>query len=229
MKLRRSHGLSVWFILSILLVTSLLLPAVSAVPAHPASSGERAFAYTTGGIAGKVTWNGVDVSQAGNASSALQVNYGSPSIDVRFFWNSTTPGVPFNITSVRLQMFYLGFAVASRDVSPINQATGDMSWDAVATLRWILEGTYALTASLIAKDGTTVWSQGFFVEISAPYSLLAAIPIILIIILVYELIVIARSGSQEAKSLVGPTPATSPRAPPPEGAKAEPPATKGAP
>jgi hypothetical protein len=111
-------------------------------------------------------------------------------------------------------MFYFGLAVATRSVSPITQQTGDMQWDAVQTVQWLIEGTFALTASLIAPGGGTLWSEGFFVHVAAPYNLLAAVPILLILVLIYEIYNVATSGSQEkgSKSKGKAPPASSPSA-----------------
>ncbi|MGD0250566.1 MAG: hypothetical protein ABSB97_06755, partial [Thermoplasmata archaeon] len=75
------------------------------------------------------------------------------------------------------------------------------------------EGLFGLTASILASNGTTVWSENFFIKATAPYSILAALPIILGIIGIWELYSVARSGRQAAFSGKGKPPASPP--PPP--------------
>jgi hypothetical protein len=189
-------GIGLGVLLAIVIVLGSGFPVASAAPAR--AQGIASAGHVSGGIDGKVTWNGVDIGQASNSSSAFQVSYTMPSIDVRYFWNSTIAGASYNISTIRLQMFFFGFSVITRDVPPINQSTGDLTWDAVSELRWLAEGTYALLASLIGTDGRAYWNEVFYVHVSAPYSLLAAAPIVLVALLLYELYSVATSGAKDA-------------------------------
>jgi hypothetical protein len=147
-----------------------------------------------------VTWNGADVAKANDFASAMTISFNSP-VDVRYYWNSA--GHPVTVGTARLQMFYFGVALSTRDVvenNPVATTTGtiDMAWDP-GILQYVLEGTYLVTASLIAPNGTTLWSENLWVHESAPYSVLAVIPGILILIGLYELYVVATSGKYAAK------------------------------
>jgi len=185
-------------------------------------AGVRPSADPPGAITATVTWNGVDVSSASSNSAALSTNFGS-TIDVHYTWSSkgglgaSAPPL-YNISTARLQMFYLGFALDTRDVvdsNPLAASNGsfDMSWDP-GFLRYVVEGAFGLTASLIAPNGSTMWSENFFIHANAPFSVLALLPILLLVIAAYEVYLLLVSGRQ---NLAGPTAAsvgTPPKNPP---------------
>lgn len=163
--------------------------------------------------ASEVTWNGVDTSAASSVSSAFTVTF-NQAVNVAFAWNpNSTPGV----TEARLAMLYFGFAVSTRDVSPIQgsgpSSSAAMNWT-VGAIQYVVEGVFGLTASLLASNGTTLWSENFFVRLAAPYSILAALPLILILLGVYELYALLRSGRQ---SVLGRSKPPVDASPPPSG------------
>lgn len=160
------------------------LPLSSTAP-NP-GSGLRAYA----------TWGGTNVSTASSASSALSVSFSS-TITLHYYWSSAG-AYPMTISDARLQMYYFGYALSTRDVvdsNPVaaNNGTFTMTWQAGA-LAYLLEGTYRLTASLLTPSGGTVWSQDFYVHGSAPADILAAIPILLVLIAIYEVYGLLTSG-----------------------------------
>jgi hypothetical protein len=160
-----------------------------------------------------VTWNGVNVNTAGSAASALSVDF-SNSANVLFNW--TTPTGAVNPNDARLQMIYFGFALATRDV--VNSGNGGsravLNWTPGA-LVYVLEGVYEITASLVAPDGSTVWSENFFVHSTAPFSIGAVLPIVLIVIIIWELYSVATSGRQVLLSKRGKAPPSKPEEPTP--------------
>jgi hypothetical protein len=163
-----------------------------------------------------VTWNGVNVSTAGSASSALSINFADSAI-VLFKWTARAGAA--NPNDARLQMIYFGFALSTRDV--VNSGTqnfANMTWTPGA-LVYVLEGTFEITASLLQPNGTTLWSENFWVRASAPYSIFALLPIILIVIIAWELYSVARSGRQ---ALLSQKRAKAPPTAPEEPAPAEP-------
>jgi hypothetical protein len=173
-----------------------------------------------------VTWNGVDISTASSASSALTIDL-TQSANLVYNW-STTSGITIN--DARLQMFYFGFAVATRDQTlTAAQSSGPipLSWTPLS-INYVLEGVYRLTASLIAPNGSTMWSENFYVRGNAPLGFVAALPIILVVIMVYEVYGLFRSGRYAAlgRKSAGPPPASPPTADSPtvEATAAEPPA-----
>jgi hypothetical protein len=151
------------------------------------------------GMSAVVTWNGADVSSASGISSAISTDFSS-TIDVHYTWASSGP--QYTISDARLQMFYFGFALGTRDIldsNPVAATNGtfDMPWDP-GVLQWLLIGSYALTASLLSPNGTVQWSEQFFLHITAPAAIGAVIPILLILIGIYEAYSLARSGRQAA-------------------------------
>lgn len=180
-------------------------------PLTTASSAPRSAAVQpTAGVSGDVTWNGVDISTLGTISSALSIDF-SQSANLLYTWsNVPAPG----INDARLQMFYFGFAVATRDVSlSVAQTSGSvpLNWTPLS-IGYVLEGVYKLTASVIATNGTTMWSEDFYVRGNAPLGILAVIPIVLLLLVVYEVYALVRSGRYAA---LGRKPAPPPETPPP--------------
>jgi hypothetical protein len=197
----------------------MLLPTGAiAAPRNSTPNVAPAAKPAAGAFAPVVTWNGVNVDTAGSASSALSVDFSSTA-SVLFNWTiPTTPGF-VDPNDGRLQMIYFGFALATRDVvtsgPPVTSIP--MGWNPGA-LVYILEGVYKITASLVTGNGTTVWSENFYVRASAPFSIAALLPIILIVLIAWELYSVARSGRQALLSQKGKAPPT----PPEEAAPAEP-------
>ncbi|HKN05986.1 MAG TPA: hypothetical protein VJ021_00065, partial [Thermoplasmata archaeon] len=194
-------------VLAFALVGLLLnIPASTSASSAPRS----ATVQPAAGVTGDVTWNGVDISTLGTISSALAIDF-SQSANLYYNWsNVPAPG----INDARLQMFYFGFAVATRDVSlSVALVTGHvpLNWTPLS-IGYVLEGVYRLTASVIAPNGTTMWSQDFYVRGNAPLGVLAVIPIVLLLIAVYEIYGLVRSGRYAA---LGRKAASPPETPPP--------------
>ncbi len=214
-----------------------LLPALSAAgPTGPTAASNCSNAQSSYGVAGNVTWNGANICTSTSSSSALSVDL-SQTDHLRYNW-SVSAGPSLNITDARLAMFYFGFPVATRDVTQTGarvstSGTIAMDWTPGA-ISFVLAGLYSLTASLLDSNGTTVWSESFFVNVTAPYTILAVLPIVLLLIAVYEIYSVARSGRQAALGRKAPpsppreTPPAEPtETPAPAPAEAEP--SEGAP
>jgi hypothetical protein len=187
------------------------------VPAQAASSSPAASAHPAGGRVYTVTWNGVDVSTASTFSSALSIDF-TQSANLLFSWSvlPSGSGGQATINDARLQMFYFGFAVSTRDqviTPPNSNATGSipLSWTPLS-INYILEGTYRLTASFVAPNGTTIWSEDFYVHGSAPFGFVAVVPIVLLAIAAYEIYALVRSGRYAAmgRKSAGPPPSSPP-------------------
>jgi hypothetical protein len=194
----------------VLLPTASLGAAASGVSPGVGAAAQPEQSATT------VTWNGANVATASSASSALSIGFNAAA-DVQFRWSPTTfPGV----TTARLAMVYFGFALSTRDVPPIANGGGPsdsavMNWT-VGAIQYVIEGTYGITASLIASNGSTLWSENFYVRLTAPGSIAAALPIILLLIAVYELYNVARSGRYiRLSTKTKPSPPPSSGSPPP--------------
>ncbi len=159
-----------------------------------ASSGPASSA----GFSATVTWNGANIGNYTSATSAARIGFNAV-VDVQYTWNSVLGDAQrYTISDARLQIFYFGFALATRDV--LNSSAGPalagaftMNWT-TGSLQYILEGSYRLVASLLAPNGTTMWSQTFWVFVAAPFYVGAALPIILIVIILWELYNVATVG-----------------------------------
>jgi hypothetical protein len=175
-------------------------PAVT-VTATPAS----------GGLTATAVWNGVNVVTANTTSAAFHISFNG-AVNIVYNWTQGIgTGAGWSINDARLQIFYFGFALATRDItSTVGQRSGSLlmgNWS-TGPLQYILEGTYLLTASLLATNSTTAWSQSFWVDVAAPFSILAILPIVLILIAAYEIYALCCSGSHyKAVTPKGGTPA----------------------
>jgi hypothetical protein len=200
--------------IAILAVAALLLSVP--VPTRASSPAARVAPQLSGGVAYTVTWNGGDVSSASSASSAISIDL-SHTANLVYYYNVSLPGSTVTISDARLQMYYLGFAVSTRDQVLTNPVAGSghipLSWTPVS-VAYLLEGVYRLTASFLAPNGTTMWSENFYVRGTAPLGILALLPIVLLIIIVYEVYGLVRSGRYAA--LGKPAPTSPPSAPPSE-------------
>jgi hypothetical protein len=189
----------------VVVVTMLLLlpSAALATPTQGASVSVTPLA-ASGALEANVSWDGTNISTAGSGSSAFHISFGS-SVNLYYHWEQPTgivsTGVPWSINDARLQIFYFGFALGTRDVTT---ATGNTSghilmsdWN-TGPLEYVIEGLYKLTASLLATNGTTAWSQSFWVSVAAAYFILAALPIVLVLLAIYELYNVATVGKQQA-------------------------------
>lgn len=225
---RRTSGVLIRRGLGVSLVTALVFLMVLgpaqlgfvslATAGTPSVSVSRPGAWS---VSATVTWNGANINTASGASSAIGFNFGNTA-NVLFSWTiQVTPGGSTSspsITDARLQMIYLGAALATRDVSPIGPPsslsnTAVMNWS-TGELTYVLEGVYKVTASLLS-NGTTEWSESFYLRATAPYSLLAAFPIILIVIGIWELYAVARSGRYAVLAKRGAPPPSAPPTTPP--------------
>ena len=214
----RSHRVRLSVVLMVGAMVALLVNLP--VPARASPVATAAPAGTSGGIAYVVTWNGVDASSASSASSALSIDL-SQTANLVYYYNVIRAGANVTISDARLQMYYLGFAVSTRDQILTNPVPGTghipLSWTPV-TVAYLLEGVYRLTASFLAPNGTTMWSENFYVRGTAPLGFVALLPIVLLIIVVYEVYELLRSGRH---AVLGRKPSG---APPPSAPSGQPPA-----
>ncbi len=166
-----------------------------------------------------VLWNGQDISAYSTPASAVTVTF-NEALNLLYSW--TNGGATANVGDARLQMFYFGFAVSTRDVyfTAGSFSSIPLNWT-VGAIQYVVEGVFGLTASLINGAGTTVWSENFYVRLAAPYSILAIAPIVLILLAIYELYLLATCG-REAGPRLQPAREVPPTAPTEAGGAAAP-------
>jgi hypothetical protein len=221
------------------LVAPALLAILVAVPSAPllasfsapAISSSCAGATTNYNVNATVTWNGVDVCTARSSSSPLKITF-SQTADILFNWTALAL---VNLTDARLAMYYAGFPIVTRDVSPVSPGFAlagqfDLNWTP-SSLTYAFEGLFRITATIFGSNGSTAFRENFFVRASAPGDILAVLPIVLVALGIYEAYGIATSGRQAR--LVGRPPArpppgapapSEPAAPSADAAEAAPPA-----
>jgi hypothetical protein len=204
---RPARSVRGWATIALLALVLLMLvaPTVSVTASSLGPVATVVPSASTGAISANVLWNHQDASKYDSASSAATIAFNA-AVDVHFFWNSTSgpAGAPalITISDARLQIFYFGFSLVTRDVfetppTPALSGGYDMSWSTGA-LQYILEGTYRLVASLLTPNGTTEWSQTFWVIEAAPFYILALLPIVLLALGIWEIYSIATVGRQAA-------------------------------
>ena len=203
-------------------VVALLMATPVGAWAAPSSAPSRtaAAAPVSDVFTASATWNGVPIQTANTTSSAFQIHFNGV-VNILYTWASSLTGPAYSINDARLQIFYFGFALATRDIILTTaESSGNvvMNWS-TGPLQYILEGSYQLTASLLATNSTTVWSQSFWVNVAAPFYILAILPIVLILIAIYELYAVATVGKQatirgpKKGGGTGTSPSTPPNAP----------------
>jgi hypothetical protein len=166
-----------------------------------------------------VLWNGQNVCSARTTGSPISTTFGHAA-NVTFSWQ-THGTASLNLTDARLAMYFLGFPIVTRDVAPVTATpafggTFDMNW-APGELTYAFEGLFRLTATIFAANGSTAFSENFYVKVTAPESVLAILPIALVALGIYEVYNLAISGRQALLSgRVGPAPAKTegPKSPP---------------
>jgi hypothetical protein len=219
---RRPNGLRRRAGLSVALGLALLLPAVFGLASAPAraSPGPAAGSCTSpvsgNGLFANVTWNGVDVCTARDPSNALSIQF-EVAANVLFAWSVSSPhgtgAATVLVSDARLQMMYIGFALSTRDVIR-NGATATASgsvplnWTPSA-LNYVIAGLYLVKASLLS-NGAAIWNESFYVHATAPFAILAAFPLILVVLIIYELYAVARSGRQAPPAVTAPPPRSDP-------------------
>jgi hypothetical protein len=205
------------FVIAIVVAVTVLLvlPVGSLAASEPRpTSTERA---ASNGVSGSAYWDGTNVQTASSPSAAFQIQFNG-AVNINYTWTSLLSTNLYTVNDARLQIFYFGFALATRDVTNANPmpaagGTFTMNWT-TGPLQYVLEGTYRVVASLLEPNGTTVWSQSFWVQVAAPFYILAAFPIVLILIIIYELYAVATVGRQATlrQTRKGNPPAASPPA-----------------
>jgi hypothetical protein len=185
------------------LMTLSFLPLHSTPAARPASltplSGASPLAG--GGLDANVLWNGVPTAPASSPSSAIGTSFGNL-VTLWFSWGWTAgsllPAVPgYGIAHAQLRVLYLGQSVWMKDLQlePPRDATfGAVNLTSdLTSSQYLLEGVYLVEADLVSDNRGQVWSEQFYVHVTAPNHLTAA-NLGLGALAVYEVVQLARVG-----------------------------------
>ena len=148
-----------------------------------------------------VTMNGAATANATTPAQAIPMSFARP-VTLNFTWVTSGPpssGGPSAISDARLDVNMFGLALFSRDVipqsalSPVSGSlnlTADFSGD-----RYLVSGLYQFTTTLFGQNGSTDFSQSFYVSVTAPFHVVAA-TIGLGALITYELYAVATAGPQ---------------------------------
>ncbi len=235
---QRTFGAGRWVPLAatgILALVLFAMPAASVASPTSSTTHDSLAPAATSGLYAQATWNGANVRNYASATSAAHIGFNGVA-NVYYNWSSlggvAGVGAPsFTINDARLQIFYFGFSLATRDVvdsAAVPATTGSftMNWSTGA-LQYLLEGSYKLVASLLAPNGTTMWSQAFWVYVAAPFYVGAVLPIVLILIVIWELYNVATVGKYAMlgapKSTAPPPSGEAPASEPPTATESPPP------
>jgi hypothetical protein len=180
--------------------------ATAVAAAHPSPS--RAFAST--GITASATWEGHDISSASSASRALAISKGDTAAVVYSYAGPSAAAV----ANATLEVTYLGIVLTtSRDAA--HGGSAEINWS-FGVLYDALEGLFQLTASLQYANGSTAWSESFFVFAKAPYLLESGAVVVLLVFAVAETywgLSAIREARQGSKSPPPSSPPASPGGP----------------
>ena len=157
---------------------SALAPAGATAVASSHASPSRAFASI--GIAASATWDGHNISSASSASGALAISKGDTAAVIYSYSGPSAASV----ANATLEVTYLGIVLTtSRDAA--HGGSAEINWS-FGVLYNALEGLFQLTASLQYANGSTAWSESFFVFAKAPYLLESGAVVVLLVFAVAE-------------------------------------------
>lgn len=164
-----------------------LMGAAGGFPS-PTLRGPGELPLGVGPFSASATWNGNSLSSAGSPATAFSIQRGDTAL-VRF--NYTGLGVT-EVANASLKVTYLGVVLTTSKA--LAHVTGGPPVTGGSQINWsfgplynALEGVFQLTASLLYVNGSTAWSESFYVFVKTPYNLESGAVIVLLILTVAEL------------------------------------------
>jgi hypothetical protein len=139
------------------------------------------------GVAASATWDNHNLSSANSPANAFSIDKGQTAVvDYSYVQISGT------VQNATLVVTYLGIVLTTSKAS--THVVGGPPIAGAAQINWsfgplvdALEGVFEFTASLQYANGSTAWSQSFYVFTKAPYLLESGAVIVLLILTVAEL------------------------------------------
>ena len=164
---------------------------------------------------GSLTWNGVNVNTAPTPSSAIGWTFNTVAT-VQYVFVGPLTGV--GVSQAYLVILFLGFPTYTKQVveqTAFGSAGGSitMTYD-LTQFKWYLQGLYELHAYLENPNGTTLWSEYFYVRVAQPYDIVVS-TVGLLLLTIAELYMIATVGPRSMDKLLK-TQAKQAEAPPAE-------------
>jgi hypothetical protein len=147
---------------------------------------------SSGPLSPTIVFNGVNINSHDSLSSAIVTNF-SGVFSTAFSWSSTT-GAPQTVTQVQIQLLFFGTSIATSSAQFLQTGvSGNYTLKSDFTQnRYIYEGVYEIKAT-ISNDGTTLYSQNFFIWIQATDHL-TVVNIVLIALIILEIYEVAALG-----------------------------------
>ena len=142
----------------------------------------------------------------------------SDTFELVYFWNQTAGRPNVAVMEAVLSVIFFGATISSRtevENPPITTSPGTITLNAsFGQYQYLFGGLFAMTASLVASNGSTAWGQSFYVTIGQPWDI-TVVSGILIAIALYEIYAIITCGKGERRvkakpTLAQPAPAASP-------------------
>jgi len=168
-----------------------------------------------GSFVGIGTWDGQNLSSASTPAGAFSLQSGDTAA-VRLSY--VGPGAA-QVGNSTLVVTYLGLALTTSRAGahvvggpPITGAS-QINWS-FGSLSEALEGVFQLTVSLLFQNGSSAWSESFYVFVKAPYELESGAVVVLLILVAAELywglaaIREARKGRRPGSGSTAPAPST---------------------
>lgn len=191
-------------VLLVLLVLS-TLPAGLSAPVRMASSGP---------ITASVAFNGVNVDSHDSLGSAISTSF-SGAFSTAFTWTASG-SAPVTVTQAEIQLLFFGAAVGTSSGSFVKLGSNAYTLSSDFTQNnYLYEGVYEIQATL-SDNGTTLFTQDFFVWVQATNHLtIVNVLLILIILLeIYEIAALSRIKTPKKPTGAAPTPSPSTTPPP---------------
>lgn len=196
----------------LVLSTSPALPP----PLRPAVSGP---------LSATILFDGVNINNHDTVGSAIVTNF-SGAFSTAFTWTPTGAG-GLTVTQAEIQLLFFGTAIgtSSGQFLKIGANSYTLSSDFTQN-RYIYEGVYEIVATL-SNNGTTLYSQDFFVWIQATdhLTIINIVLILLLILEVYEVAALARMKVPKKTAGAAPAATSSTAAPTTPPSSGTPPST----
>lgn len=164
--------------------------SVGAPPVPPA-----AHAQTPVGFSATLTFNGLQTVGATSVANALSVSPGI--VTASFSWQDLVPvGTSASVAQAQLLGYVFGFAAYNRvQVASNTSAAGSINLSGdFSQVRYVAEGVYELVGQLTATNGSTIWSETFYIHVLSTDHL-TVVNIVLIAIFLWEVYAIAKLRS----------------------------------
>ncbi len=179
--------------------------AAAATPAPLQSSGNNA-------VSAVVSFNGVPVATHDSLSSAIVTHFSGQFTTV-FEWASV--GAPAYVNQGQVSILFFGASIGTSAVSVSQTGSGTITLNnSFSQNQYLYEGVYDLHA-VLTDNGSTVFSENFFVWVQATDHL-TVVNIVLLLIILLEIYEIAVLGSvKKAAAQLGLKPKSPPANPSP--------------